>query len=99
MGRLQFGGARVSPDFGNAPDPHRFPCHLLGNGNQYVQSVSGGKVFTTSVCPHPSSEPRLGHQQWKALIDPMVITSGDPIQLDVYYRLYGFNAGLGRVPL
>ena len=35
---------------------------------------------------------------WKALIDPMVTTCGDPIQLNVYYRLYGFNAGLGRVP-
>ena len=81
--------------------PTGFPVTYLEMAISTFNRLVGEKYLPHLSAPtHPANLASVTNVivLWKALIDPMVITCGDPIQRNVYYRLYGFNAGLGRVP-
>jgi len=81
--------------------PTGFPVTYLEMAISTFNRLVGDKYVPHLSAPtHPANLASVTNVilLWKALIDPMVVTCSDPIQLNVYYRLYGFNAGLGRVP-
>jgi hypothetical protein len=81
--------------------PLGFPVTYLEMAMKAFNDLVKNKYIPNPDCPtHPKSLQSLQSvlQLWKALIDPVVSTCMSPTQLNVYYRLYGYNNSMGRVP-
>ena len=81
--------------------PLGFPVTYLEMAMKAFNDLVKNKYIPNPDCPtHPKSLQSLQSvlQLWKALIDPVVSTCTSPTQLNVYYRLYGYNNSMGRVP-
>ena len=79
--------------------PTGFPVTYLEMAIGSFNRLVSDKYVFNSACPtHPASLGTTDQvmQLWHALTVPMIATCRDPIQLQVYYRLYGFNHGPGR---
>ena len=67
----------------------------LSTFNQLVTQKYTPNPASPSHPPDLTSMPNV-LRLWKALLDPVTTTCTDPLQLSVYYRLYGYDQSGGR---